>query len=76
MNLVNVCLSCDDNYAEHAGVVIASTLSNAKNTDDLVFYILDGAISDKHKQEILSLKRIKNCEINFVKISIIMLSRC
>lgn len=68
-NIINICLSCDDNYAEHAGVVIASTLSNAKNTDDLVFYILDGGISDKHKQEILSLKSIKNCEINFVKIN-------
>ncbi len=68
-NIINICLSCDDNYAEHAGVVIASTLSNAKSTDDLVFYILDGGISDKHKQEILSLKNIKSCEINFVKIN-------
>lgn len=28
MNLVNVCLSCDDNYSKYAGVVIASILDN------------------------------------------------
>ena len=68
-NIINICLSCDDNYSEHAGVVIASVLTNAKPTDEPVFYILDGGISDKHKQEILTLKKIKDCEIKFVKIN-------
>lgn len=68
-NIINICLSCDDNYSEHAGVVIASVLTNAKPTDEPVFYILDGGISDKHKQEILTLKNIKDCEIKFVKIN-------
>lgn len=68
-NIINICLSCDDNYSEHAGVVIASVLANAKPTDEPVFYILDGGISDKHKQEILTLKNIKDCEIKFVKIN-------
>lgn len=68
-NTINICLSCDDNYAEHAGVVIASVLANAKSTDNPVFYILDGGISEKHKQEILYLKYLKPCEINFVQIN-------
>lgn len=68
MNNINVCLSCDDNYSKYAGVVIASILSNANKTDSLSFYILDGGISYIRKQEILSLKTIKNCEINFIDI--------
>ena len=26
---INICLSCDDNYAKYAGVVITSVLTNA-----------------------------------------------
>ena len=65
---INVCLACDDNYSQHAGVVIASILANAAPDDKLVFYILDGGITEKHKSEILSLKSIKSCEINFIDI--------
>lgn len=45
MNKMNVCVSCDDNYAKHASVVTASTLNNANLKDELSFYILDGNIS-------------------------------
>lgn len=68
MNKINICLSCDDNYAVHAGVVIASILTNATNEDNLSIYVLDGGISDIKKQQILKLKSIKDCEINFIKI--------
>ena len=67
--MINVCLSCDDNYAQHAGVVIASILANTKPDDNLFFYILDGGISEEKKSKILSLKSIKNCEIEFVGIN-------
>ena len=67
-NRINVCVSCDDNYAKYAGVVIASVLANADNDDNLYFYILDGGISEENKEKIASLKSIKNCEINFVSI--------
>lgn len=66
--MINVCLSSDENYAQYAGVVIASILANANSDDNLVFYILDGGISDEKKSQILSLKSIKNCEIKFIKI--------
>lgn len=68
MTNINVCLSCDDNYSKYAGVVIASILANANHDDNLSIYILDGGISDKHKEEIKSLKSIKDCEINYVAI--------
>lgn len=67
-NKINICVACDDNYSKYAGVVIASILKNADLDDDLSFYILDGGISAIHREEILSLKSIKNSEINFVNI--------
>ena len=69
MSNINVCLSCDDKYSQYAGVMIASVLTNAKSDRVLSFYILDGGISDIRKQQILSLKSIKDCEINFVPIN-------
>ena len=65
---INVCISCDDNYAKYAGVVIASILLNAGEDDEFSFYILDGGISDKAKLRINRLKSIRHCDINFVKI--------
>lgn len=66
--MINVCVACDENYAKYAGVLIASVLYNASVKDNLTFYILDGGISETKKSEILELKNIKNCDINFVKI--------
>ncbi len=68
MNKINVCLSCDENYAKHAGVVIASILSNASQEDELNFYILDGGILEETKLKFNELKNIKACEITFVAI--------
>ncbi len=67
-NKINVCVSCDDNYAKYAGVVIASVLYNADSDDDLFFYVLDGGITDENKNKILSLTSIRQCVIDFVKI--------
>ena len=66
---INVCLSCDDNYAKHAGVTIASILANANKEDILHFYILDGGISEQSKQNLLALNNIKDCDITFIKIN-------
>lgn len=68
MTPINVCLACDNNYAKYAGVVIASVLANSKDDESLNFYILDGGISESKKTEILSLKSIKDCKIEFVQI--------
>ena len=66
---INVCLACDDNYAKHAGVVIASILSNANVSDYLNFYILDGNISEENKSKLKSLKKIKDCNLEFITIN-------
>lgn len=68
MNKINICLACDNNYSMYAGVVIASILNNASSTDNLCIYILDGGISEERKQEILTLKLIKDCDILFIPV--------
>lgn len=67
-NKINICISCDDNYAKHAGVVAASILVNSNPDDELCFYILDGGIKDETKELFMKLKEIKNCEFNFVSV--------
>lgn len=69
MNNINVCLSCDDNYSKYAGIVIASILYNSSESSKLNFYVLDGGITSNRKEEILSLKSIKDCEISFIPIN-------
>lgn len=69
MGRINVCISTDENYSRYAAVVIASILANAKESDDLHFYILDGGVSQYSQAKILQLKSIKECCINFVKIN-------
>ena len=69
MSRINVCISCDNNYAEYAAVVIASILINATEEDFLNFYILDGGIIDENKEKFNELKSIKDCKINFVEIN-------
>ncbi len=68
-NKINVCVACDDNYSKYAGVTIASILSNASKRDDIKVFILDGGIEEDNKAKILSLKDIKDCEINFIKVN-------
>lgn len=67
-NKINVCISCDDNYSKHAGVLVASILKNAAINDELHIYILDGGVSEDNKRNFEILKEIKDCEINFVSI--------
>lgn len=65
---INICISSDNNYSRYAGVVISSVLLNAGENDFVKFYILDGGINNDNKEKILSLKNLKQCEINFINI--------
>lgn len=66
-NKINICLACDDNYSKYAGVVVSSVLASANLNDKICVYILDGGVEESNKEKILSLKNIKDCEINFIK---------
>ncbi|WP_232473718.1 glycosyltransferase family 8 protein [Brachyspira murdochii] len=62
---MDICLSSDDNYAKYMGTVMISILKNSLEDEEIVFHLLDGGISDDNKNKLLSLKKIKNCEIYF-----------
>lgn len=65
---INICLATDNNYTKYAGVVMTSILANAYSDEHIVFYILDGGITPSAKEELLTLKKIKDCDINFIQI--------
>lgn len=63
---MDICLSADDNYAKYMGTTIASILSNSKEDDEIYFHlIVDDDVTDDSKNKLLSLKKIKNCEMKF-----------
>ena len=64
----NICLCSDENYARYMRVTMASILKNAADDENIIFHIIETNISDETKNKILSLKKIKNCEINFYSI--------
>ena len=67
--VINICMSCDNENVKHAGVVIASVLYNANKNNSLNFYIIGNEISEENKNKLSSLKSIKECSINFVSIN-------
>lgn len=66
---INICLSADNNYVQHLGVTIVSILLNAKRSDELFFYILDGGITDENKTNLLNLKMVRSFSIEYFKIN-------
>ncbi len=68
---IDICLISDENFIQHLAVTVASILSNADIDDDLYFYLLlSDNVTETDKQKILNLKRIKHCDINFIKIDV------
>ena len=63
---MDICLCSDNNYAKYMGTTIASILSNSKEDDEIYFHlIVDDDVTDDSKNKLLSLKKIKNCEMKF-----------
>ncbi len=63
---INIITLSDDNYIQHMAVMIASVLTNSKEDEEFNFYVMDGGISEKNKNKILKLKKIKNFNIEYV----------
>ncbi|MBT8718796.1 glycosyltransferase family 8 protein [Brachyspira hyodysenteriae] len=62
---MNICLASDNNYAPYMGTAIASILKNSSEDEKIIFHLIDGGITKENKEKIISLKNIKECEINF-----------
>ena len=55
---IYICLSADNNYAQHMGVLICSIIKYLSPTYKAHFYVLDGGIRDENKQKIVQLQKI------------------
>lgn len=65
---INICFSADNNYVKPLSCSITSILKNADIDTDLNIFILENNFSEENKNKILSLKKLKICEIKFIKI--------
>lgn len=68
MSKIAICLSSDNNYAQHLGVTLVSILENKSAEDIIIVYVLDGGISIENKNKILNLKSEYEFEIKFIDI--------
>ena len=67
-SIMDIFFSSNDNYSQYLCVSIASILINSLPIENFNFYVLDGGIQDKNKEKILNLKKIKNFNIEFIKV--------
>lgn len=67
-NTYEIFFASDNNYAQHLCVAIASILKNSKEEECFNFYILDSNISEENKTKIKNLSKIKEFDIEFIKV--------
>lgn len=65
---INVCLSSDNYYAQHLAVCIASVLHH-KGLENVIFWVMDGGISEKNKHILHKMMEGKDASIHFVGIN-------
>ena len=76
MNNIAICLSSDNNYAQHMGAAIASVLKN-KNKDEFInIYIIDGGISETNQAKLKEFESKYTCRLTFVKPDFEKLKNC
>lgn len=66
--IVVVC-AADNNYAMPLAVTMRSAIENLKSNRKILFYIIDGGITNLNKQKILKSLILGKCEVEFVSIS-------
>ena len=73
---IPIVFACDDNYAQHLCVCIASILTNKKPDEQISIYVLDNGITEESKQKIISLNSISPFDIEFMPIDITRFDKC
>lgn len=74
--VMDIFFASNDNYVQHLSVAIASILVNSLPNEKFNFYILDGNISNKNKDILLSLKNLKDFNMEFIKVDEDMFKMC
>lgn len=74
---MHIFFAINDAYTQHLCVVIASILKNSTPLDDFHFYVLNkGDLSEENKNNIKSLKALKDFEIEFVEVDFALFDEC
>ena len=68
-NIINICYASSNNYAKYLALSMATVLMSKAPDDKINFYILDGGLTEKDRENILDLKKIAVCEIEFIAIN-------
>lgn len=68
-NIINICFASDNNYIQHCAAAISSILVNNKSQRKYSFHILDGGITPKNKEKLLSLKNLCDFDMQFYDMS-------
>ncbi len=50
MDIINIVSACDNNYAQHLGVMITSLLENTESRENVDFFVIDGGVSTRNKE--------------------------
>lgn len=68
-NIINISYSSDKNYAKYLALSMATVLTSKAPDEKIKFFILDGGLTTKDRENIFKLKNISDCEINFINVS-------
>ena len=66
---INICFASDNNYIQHCAAAISSILVNNKLQRKYSFHILDGRITPKNKEKLLSLRNLCDFDMQFYDMS-------
>lgn len=66
--MINLIVSSDDNYAQHAAIALMSAYEKAKNKNRIMSFILDGGISKDKKVKIKESLKQYDGDVTFIKI--------
>lgn len=50
MDIINIVSACDNNYAQHLGVMITSLLENTESKENVDFFVIDGGVSTRNNE--------------------------
>ena len=65
MKEYNICFCADNNFVPYMEALIVSILKNSLSYENFHFHIIISNISDKNKNKLYSLKKIKDFNINY-----------
>lgn len=66
---INIVFGLNEDFIQHAAVVMASILANSTLKDKYHFYLISDFISVKNKKRLEQLKSIRDFEITYLKVS-------